>query len=84
MSRVAQSAPLAQTSYEAADAAAPIPRRDEAAPQDKSPWRKVADFGRSLSLPGLDTTKNLRNAYPETRIAQPPSTPPAAGQAQWR
>jgi tetratricopeptide (TPR) repeat protein len=84
MSRVAQSAPLAQTSYESADAAAPIPRRDDAAPQDKSPWRKVADFGRSLSLPGLDTTKNLRNAYPETRIAQPPSTPPAAGQAQWR
>jgi tetratricopeptide (TPR) repeat protein len=84
MARVAQPGPLAQASYNAAGPVTPIPQHADAISQDKSPWQRVADFGRSLSLPGLDSTKNIRNAHPETRIAQPLATPRTGGQTQWR
>jgi tetratricopeptide (TPR) repeat protein len=85
MTRVAQPAPLTQASYNAAGHIPPSAQQHlEAAAPEKSPWQRVADFGRSLSLPGLDSTKNLRNVYPETRLARPLAPPPTSGQNAWR
>jgi tetratricopeptide (TPR) repeat protein len=86
LSRVAQPAPLGPGSYNAAtpDLSAPVQRAASLEPAEKSTWQKVADFGRSLPLPSLDSTKNIRNAHPETRIARPNPEQPAPGQTQWR
>ena len=74
MSRVAQPAPLTPTSYSASAPnlmsqqpfAAHAAARREIAVADESPT-----LGDTLSLPTLDSTKNIRNAYPETRVARP-------------
>jgi tetratricopeptide (TPR) repeat protein len=75
ISRVAQTAPLTTASYNVSAATpnsvAPHPYTASAAIGEKSTWQKVADFGRSLPLPSLDSTKNILNVHPETRIARP-------------
>jgi tetratricopeptide (TPR) repeat protein len=75
MSRVAQPAPLtpASSNFSATspDTGTQPPQTASPATVEKSTWQKVADFGRSLPLPSLDSTKNLRNVHPETRVARP-------------
>jgi tetratricopeptide (TPR) repeat protein len=82
MARVAQPTPLSAASYNAAMPNS-LPSQATAAsqsPAGKSAWQKVADLRRSLSLPNLDSTKNIRNAHPQTRVAAPIASPAVTGQ----
>ena len=40
-------------------------------PQRNRPGNESPTLAASLSLPTLDSTKNIRNAYPESRVARP-------------
>jgi hypothetical protein len=91
MSRVAQPAPLTPASYNFSaatpDAGPSPPQTASPAIVEKSTWQKVADFGRSLPLPNRDSTNNIRNAYPETRVARPfpaQSSPGVSGSGTYR